>query len=281
MGQRSRRSYVGSEGRIAPPLLDEIFERASELTASRQRELVDEVFAKAAEVQPQRKPSARLRARRALERLERVAQPGSNVASARAEEAAASHDVMGFSDRTPAQGVVPLGAHLPLPVPVEPTKISARVSKASSRAARAAARAAKASARIAKQRAKASQRTAQAKDPEAASPRAAKAKAKASGRAAKSKASARRRRARSSREARMEPISELPPLPTVPQALPALEADDFGFGFHGADEDHLAQLDLLVQSAEHGWAPRPPRAPRRDDELVCVGSESDDELAIL
>ncbi|MEZ6186265.1 MAG: hypothetical protein R3F62_14815 [Planctomycetota bacterium] len=313
---------MGSEGRISPPLLDEIFERASRLSADRQRELVDELFVKAAEVQRERTPTKRLLARRALERLERVAQPAKGAPT---EEAEAAPEVMGFSDRTPAQGLVPLGAHARRPrakapaVPRAPestrrtSRRTARVEEAAT-ASSASASSSKSSSRTRKtsRRAKTSERsekkTSQRREKktsqraeisrrvetisrrvekvsermqQVSSQRAEKASSRSKTSERSSQASGRRRRVRSSREARMEPISELPPLPNLPLALPALQAEDVGFGFDAADEDHLAQLDRLVQATERGWVPQAPRPPRREQDLVCVGSESDDELAIL
>ena len=152
-------------------------------------------------------------------------------------------EVPGFdNDRTPAQGIVPLGAHYAEP---------ARQSKSSRRRKQTAARSSKESRRQRKATSQGSEGTSKPK----------------------------KRRSRSRREKRIKPLSELPPLPTTPEALPSLEAEAFGFGFSGVDEDHLAELDRLVANTNDGWKPKPPRPPSRD--LVSVGSESDDELAIF
>ncbi|MCA8925449.1 MAG: hypothetical protein KDD82_26810 [Planctomycetes bacterium] len=287
MTERRSRSYVGSEGRLGTPLLDEIFERANELTDTKQRELVDELFQKAAEVGVARSTKT-ARARKALDRLEKITartsseKPARRLADSRAAEADASEvpHVMGFSDRTPAQGIVALGAtYQPAarPRPPQPPRAKA---KAQPQAATPKAPTPKAPSASRAKRASADSRISSA-----SSARSSKASARSNASSARSsKASARsesrRRRARSSREARLEPISELPPLPNLPQSLPPLELDDdYGFGFSGMDEDHLAELDRLVANTTHGWAPQAPRPPRRG--LVRVGSESDDELAIV
>jgi len=287
MPKRSSDSYVGSEGRIGTPLLNEIFDRANQLSASKQRELVDELFEKAEQVGVRPRRSKTARAHRALDRLEKLTQDTpsrgtrtprrdvvmgfegqdrpkrrapereavelravakqASLSESRADEIEAV-EVPGFdNDRTPAQGIVPLGAHYAEP---------ARERKPSRRRKTSAARSSKESRR---QRKASSQRgEVQGKTK----------------RTSKSK-----RRSRSRREERIKPLSELPPLPTTPEALPALEVEAYGFGFSGVDEDHLAELDRLVANTNDGWKPKPPRPPSRD--LVSVGSESDDELAIF
>lgn len=288
MPKRSSESYVGSEGRIGTPLLNEIFDRAKQLSASKQRELVDELFEKAEQVGVRPRPSKTARAQRALDRLEKLTQDtpsrgtrkpppdvvmgfeGQDRAPQRtpqreavelrtvAKQASLSEsrvdeiqavEVPGFdNDRTPAQGIVPLGAHYAEP---------ARQRNPGRRRKQSAARSSKESRRQRK-----------------ASPQRSEAQGKTK-RTSKPKT----RRSRSRREDRIKPLSELPPLPTTPEALPSLEADAFGFGFSGVDEDHLAELDRLVANTNDGWTPKPPRPPSRD--LVSVGSESDDELAIF